>query len=188
MDGESVLNAGSNGLVLANVSEAHVLAIPLEHFVQALETYCEHTHHNHLVEGACLPQRSQSYTCDDTSLSLQAVHPVHLMANLYAACHLRSVGLATREQPWVLSVTSADERVLCSMEDGQATTGLHQLFALWEAFWTVGHQAAVIPVNSTSGMPTFGILSRAGNVSLTCCAWGAHALRSSVEEPSTFVG
>ena len=38
MDGESVLNAGFNGLVLANVGEAHVLAIPLKHLVQALET------------------------------------------------------------------------------------------------------------------------------------------------------
>ena len=37
------------------------------------------------------------------------------------------------------------------MEDGQTTTGLHQLLALWEALGTVGHQAAVIPVNLNLG-------------------------------------
>ena len=41
---------------------------------------------------------------------------------------------------------------------------------------------------STSGMATFGMLSRAGKMNFTRCAEGADSFSSSVELPSTLVG
>ena len=54
MNGEAVFYAGLDGFVFANIGEAHVFAIPFQHLVQSLQTYCQYTHYNHFVEGASL--------------------------------------------------------------------------------------------------------------------------------------
>ena len=68
------------------------------------------------------------------------------MRGLHAACHLGSVGLASREQPWFLAVAATDESILRTVEDGESAAVLHELLALGEAGWTVGHHASVVPV------------------------------------------
>ena len=53
----------------------------------------------------------------------------------------------------------------------------------------VGKALGVVALrNPQLEIATFGIFSRAGNVSFTCCACGAQALSSNVDEPSTLVG
>ena len=51
------------------------------------------------------------------------------------------------EQNGCLLYTSANQRILRSVEDSQTATALHQLLSFGEAFRTVGHHATIIPVN-----------------------------------------
>ena len=78
------------GCVLRNVGEFHLLAIPLEFHVEALESYGIHAHDYHFIEWTCLSEvrvRRDAYR----RMLLACTDPVLLMAGLYTADSLRNL-------------------------------------------------------------------------------------------------
>ena len=64
VDREAILNHNLQRLVVADVGELHILAVPLQNLMQTLQANSQYTHYDHLVEGASLQEvRCRSFAC-----------------------------------------------------------------------------------------------------------------------------
>ena len=82
LDREAILNHNLQCLVVADVGELHILAVPLQNLVQALQANSQNTHYNHLVERTCLQEvRRCSLAC--RLILLTSANPILAVREFY---------------------------------------------------------------------------------------------------------
>ena len=104
---ETVFNDCSDFCIGRNIGELHVFTVPMQFLIQSLQSHGKNTHYNHFVERTCFRERRGGFNTISGAL-FTSTHPIHFVRNGNFALCFRRIGLATRYQPRIFSVATAN--------------------------------------------------------------------------------
>ena len=144
LDAETVLDDAAYSSISRDVGKFHLFTVPFQDLVQALQTDSYHTHYDHFVEWTSFCKiRCRRYTC--FSVFLTSTYPVLLVRQSHLTTHLGHFRIASRYQIRLLTVATANQDVLGTIEDNATTVVVHVL-ACHQCSRTFWNQTTVVPI------------------------------------------